>query len=547
MVKTVMPQMLDAKTPDDVKIRAEAREPITDPTLGIAVNVNRQGTPPHRLVAIGDSLTQGFQSGAIFNTRLSYPRIIAREMGWSQLRYPIYNGPGDGLPINLEHLTRQIEQKFGENIQWWEFAPFLSFVRNYLDQVEDYWERGDGSIAPDPKGLINHDLAVYGWDLRNTLSRTAQICQKILDEHPPKDDLIRQTVEYHNERAAIRVLNSARDAQGNALTPLQAAAALSREGMPENPDGDGIETLIILIGANNALGSILTFKVEWTAEGYDNMDINDRYTVWRPIHFKAELDKIVEEVKKIRARHVIWGTVPHVTIAPFAHGVNKDRQGNKVRPDSRYFPFYTLPWINDDDFDPDKHPNLTEQEARAIDSAIDQYNEFITDIVRQGRMEGRDWYLFEAAGLLDRLASRRYIDDPDARPSWWTKVGGEYKLPPELQALKPVPPDSRFFTSGPNGRTKGGLFSLDGIHPTTIGYGIMAQEFIKVMQLAGVKFYEIDGKTERKGGVKVDFKRLLAEDTLISNPPKVLSDALGLISTLDKNFNIFSGMIMGSY
>jgi hypothetical protein len=342
-------------------------------------------------------------------------------------------------------------------------------------------------------------------------------------------------------------LNSARDAQGNTLTPLQAAAALSREGTPENPDEDGIETLIILIGANNALGSILTFKVEWTAEGYDNMDVNDRYTVWRPIHFKAELDKIVEEVKKIRARHVIWGTVPHVTIAPFAHGVNKDREGNKVRPDSRYFPFYTLPWINDDDFDPNKHPNLTEQEARAIDSAIDQYNEFITEVVRQGRMEGRDWYVFEAAGLLDRLASRRYLDDPDARPSWWTKVGGEYKLPPELQALKPVPPDSRFFTSGPNGRTKGGLFSLDGIHSTTIGYGIMAQEFIKVMQLAGVKFYEIDGKTERKGEVKVDFKRLIAEDTLISNPPKVLSDALGLISTLDKNFNIFSGMIMGSY
>ncbi len=547
MVKAVTAKMLDAKTPEDVKIRAEAHEPVTDPTLGIAVKVNRQGNPRHRLVTIGDSLTHGFQSGAIFNTRLSYPRIIAREMGWRQLRYSIYNGPGDGLPFNLEQLARRIEQKFGENIQWWEFTSFVSFVRSYLDEIEDYWERGDGSIPPDPKGPINHNLGVYGWDLCNTLSRTAQTCQKILDDNPPKDDLLRQTVEYHNERAAIRVLNSARDAQGNALTPLQAAAALSREGTLENPDGDGIETLIILIGANNALGSILTFKVEWTAEGYDDMAVNDRYTVWRPIHFKAELDKIVEQVKKIRARHVIWGTVPHVTITPFAHGVNKARYGNKVRPDSRYFPFYTLPWINDDDFDPKKHPNLTEQEVRAIDSAIDQYNESITEVVRQGRMEGRDWYLFEAAGLLDRLASRRYIDDPNARPSWWNKVGGEYNLPPELQALKPVPPDSRFFTSGPNGRTKGGLFSLDGIHPTTIGYGIMAQEFIKVMQLAGVKFYEKDGTTERKGEVKVDFKRLIAEDTLISNPPKVLSDALGLISTLDKNFNIFSGMMMRNY
>lgn len=202
--------------------------------------------------------------------------------------------------------------------------------------------------------------------------------------------------------------------------------------------------------------------------------------------------------------------------------------------------------MSDDEFDPKKHPHITGQEARAIDSAIDQYNEYITEAVRQGRTEGRDWYVFEAAGLLDRLASRRYLEDPNARPTWWDKVGGKYELPPELKALSPVP-DSRFYQSGPNGRTQGGLFSLDGIHPTTIGYGIMAQEFIKIMQLAGVKFYQSDGKTERTGEIKVDFKRLIAEDTLISKPPKILSNAVSLISLLDKNFNIFSGMLMRSY
>ncbi len=545
MAKPVTPDMLDSKTPEDVKIQPEAREPVTDPTLGIPVQVNRQGTPRHRLVTIGDSLTHGFQSGAIFNTKLSYPAIIAKEMGWNQLRYPTYNGPAQGLPLNLEHLARQIEKKFGETVQWWEFASFLSFVRDYLDASEDYWERGAGSAFPNQAG-INHNLAVYGWDLRNTLSRTADICKSVLDQNPPEDDYLRQVVDYHNERAAIRVLNSARDANGKALSPLQAAAALSREGTLESNDGDGIETLIILIGANNALGSVLTFNVSWTAEGYDDMAVNDRYTVWRPIHFKAELDKLVEEVKTIRARHVIWGTVPHVTIAPFARGVNKDKDGNKARPGSRYFPYYTLPWLTEDDFNPEKNPHITGQEARAIDSAIDQYNDYIVEAVRAGRNEGRDWYVFETAALLDRLASRRYIEDPAARPEWWDKVGGEYKLPPELQALSPVP-DSRFYRSGPSGRTHGGLFSLDGIHPTTIGYGIMAQEFIKVMQLAGVKFYKSDGKTERTGEVKVDFKRLIAEDTLISNPPKSLSNAVSLIGMLDKNFNIFSGMLMKSY
>lgn len=536
---------LDDPIPDDVIIYPQARKPETDPTLGIPVSTNKQGTPRHRLVTIGDSLTQGFQSAAIFNTKLSYPMIIAQEMGWNQLRYPTYDAPGNGFPLNLEWLTRQLEQRFGDKIDWTESVSALLFLRQQMDQVEDYWERGAGATVPNQKE-INHNLAVYGWDLRNTLSRNADICRNVLDKNPPKDDFLNQVPEYHNDRAALRVLNSARDSQRRALTPLQAAAALGAQGTQETNEGDGIETLIILIGSNNALGSILSFKVNWTAEGYDDMEINDQYTVWRPIHFKAELDKIVEQVKKIRARHVIWGTVPHVTIAPFARGVNKDQKGEKIRPGSRYFPYYTLPWISDDDFDPNKHPHLTSEQVRAIDSAIDQYNEDIADVVRQGRRNGKDWYLYETAGLLDRLASRRYIEDPQARPSWWEEVGGAYPLPPELQALNPIP-DSRFFQSGPTGRTKGGLFSLDGIHPTTIGYGIMAQEFIKIMQLAGVKFYQNDGKTQRTGDIKVNFKRLIELDSLISKPPRSFSNTLGLIGQIDKNFNIFSGMLTASY
>jgi hypothetical protein len=108
-------------------------------------------------------------------------------------------------------------------------------------------------------------------------------------------------------------------------------------------------------------------------------------------------------------------------------------------------------------------------------------------------------------------------------------------------------PDSRFFTSDSTGRKTGGLFSLDGIHPTTIGYGIMAQEFIKIMQLAGVKFYQADGKTERTGEIKVNFNRLIAWDTLISKPPHSISNDLSLIGFIDKNFNLFNQLLKGSY
>lgn len=190
MPKIVTPDMLDAKTPDDVIIRAEPRPPETDPTLGIPVTVTHQGTPQHRLVTIGDSLTHGFQSGAIFNTHHSYPMLIAEELGWANnFRHPSYGSPGEGLPLNLEHLARQFEQKFGSNIDWWELMPALLFLREYLDKIEDYWERGDG-LQLTPSNEINHNLAVYGWDLRNTLSRTADICKQTIDTQPTQDDFL---------------------------------------------------------------------------------------------------------------------------------------------------------------------------------------------------------------------------------------------------------------------------------------------------------------------------------------------------------------------
>jgi hypothetical protein len=308
------------------------------------------------------------------------------------------------------------------------------------------------------------------------------------------------------------------------LATLAAAAELSRQG-------SGIETLIVMLGANNALGTVTQLKVCWSQDpGYRNLAAKDAFTIWNPAHFAAELGLVEAEVRKIKAKHVIWATVPHVTIAPVARGVGT----KKVEQNSRYFPYYTRPWITDGQFNPNDDPNITENQARAIDSAIDQYNDAITAAVRGGRTAGLDWYLFDLAGVLDRLASRRYLEDISARPAWWTK----YELPPELLALQPVP-DSRFFVAGPQGRTAGGLFSLDRIHPTTIGYGLIAQELINIMQLAGVPFLLGDGTTRRPGPVRVDFARLIARDTLISNPPKSLSSDLKLIGWLDEGLEVF--------
>jgi hypothetical protein len=147
--------------------------------------------------------------------------------------------------------------------------------------------------------------------------------------------------------------------------------------------------------------------------------------------------------------------------------------------------------------------------------------------------------VLELAGFLDRLAHRRYLTDTLARPTWWRP----YELPPALRALDPVP-DSRFFAVGEDGRrVAGGLFSLDGVHPTTIAYGVIAQEIINLMSRAGVTFYAPDGRTPREAPVSVDFARLLRRDTLISDPPASLSADLRLIGWLDEQLDVFHRLL----
>ena len=120
-------------------------------------------------------------------------------------------------------------------------------------------------------------------------------------------------------------------------------------------------------------------------------------------------------------------------------------------------------------------------------------------------------------------------------PDWWEP----YELPDALKALRPAP-DSRFFASDSNGRATGGLFSLDGIHPTTIAYGLMAQEFMNVMVEAGVTFHRPDGVTPRQPPVEVDWDTLIARDTLISHPPRSLRSDVSLIGWLDQRLDVFT-------
>ena len=149
---TRMGDAMPASRVPSLRARTSPRRHVDDPTLGIEVDIDRDGQPPNRLVTIGDSITQGFMSAAVYQTDRSWPAIVAHELGLTpqqDFRYPVFepqSGPG-GIPLDLERLVRGLQRTVGDRLEWYEVLRAARWVRGYMDEIEDYWE--DGGFVPD--------------------------------------------------------------------------------------------------------------------------------------------------------------------------------------------------------------------------------------------------------------------------------------------------------------------------------------------------------------------------------------------------------------
>jgi hypothetical protein len=517
----------DDRLPPDVRLRSESPLRETDPTLEIGraavvahpVDAPQDGPALSRLVTVGDSLTHGFKSGGVAETQVAWPKLLADCLGFP-FRFPFFDAPMEcpGLPFNIEVMIKRLEAHHGGRLLPLHLPLVLPEFFHLIRIADDYWDKGAGFQTPEQQ-VFNHNLGMYGWDLRDALSRSRGVLAQQLADRPPRPHWYRPGVADDGQIAGLRVLAGP---GGPEVTQLSAAQTLGAEA---TPDGAGVETLVVALGSNNVLPAIVKLGPPiWTQADYADLDAKNTYTVWRPAHFASEYAHVVDAVRQVRARHVVLATVPHVTIAPLARGV-----GTKP-PASRYWPYYTRPWISDAEFNPSRDPHITGDDAWALDSAVDDYNDTIKQAVRQARADGLDWYLFDMCGLLDSLAYRRYLLDPSAQPDGFEP----YQLPPPLQALDPVP-DSRFFLSDDGVRLQGGLFALDGVHPTTIGYAILAQEILRILDLAGIP---------EAHGAAINFDNAVAEDSLITAPPRSLSTDLHVLGWLQELVD-WAGHIFG--
>ena len=306
-----------------------------------------------RLVAIGDSLTQGVQNGAIFRPYLSYPALIADSLGLdvpNDFRAPRF--PGSGIPFNLEWFLRSLRERVGTEMdrrEWiWKF-PFS--LEDFIDEVEDYYERGCGS-RPAAHDRIYHNLAVASFRVRDSFTVNANYCSRQIDRAEGwwEDDFL-GLPSAPMYRIARRVLNPR---SGRAPTPRAQGVSNPRSGRASNqrrPRRDErnawtqidnlralnnwegpVENLIVFFGANDCLGTVVTLNVR-DMEGVENppadsQERRETYNLTSAAVFENDYEELVAAISGAISKNtkVFVGTVDYAGDPARATGCGRWRQ-----------------------------------------------------------------------------------------------------------------------------------------------------------------------------------------------------------------------------
>lgn len=457
-----------------------------------------------KLVAIGDSLTQGFLSGAAFETDWSYPAMIARAMGLEiGVRFQGPSFPANGLPLNFEAMLRRMEQQdqLGPDIdgffEWWLEFPLR--LREFANGVKQEYENGAG-IQPVAFDGIYHNLAIWGFRVLDSFTVSSEYCQKVINAPGSVLDDIVGLPSAPMYRAAQRVLNPRQIPERKTWTQLHNLQHIVEQ------DGDQLENLIIWLGSNDCLATVTTLSIQDMDRTNVSADPQKRraWNLTHPQVFRADFEQLVNQVAAIIPSHtqVFVGTIAKVTIPPVTQGVGEF--------DGKYFERYGSFFATQENSGWPQRWLLKDQ-AQYIDQRIDSFNATIRELVQQREPK---WHIVETGEMLNKLAVKRnnMQDTPD-RPlhDFFTERG---RPDHPLLQLDPVPNVLRLTTENGGHRVKGGLFSLDCFHPSTIGYGLIAEEFLRVMQASGVA----DADPNR-----LNWAEIIAHDTLLQ-PPQLWDD-----------------------
>lgn len=470
--------------------------------------------PEHKLVVLGDSISQGFQNGGIYRTDLGFPSFLAHCFE-PEPRYdlPLFTAQG-GIPLNLEVLARGLSDEFGTSLEWTEYLPALKHLYTTLRRIKNHWEGNRISLAREEQTTPYHNQSVWGFSMNDAWMVTEEESRRVTETEPEAFSIFSFLPVHAMYVTARLVLNPTLGDRFAGHTQLDNVRWLQEHG--------GIENLIVCMGHNNVIGAVTDLRFDYSEEKDLRSLPNERgYTVYRPEHFRREFEHLAEEASRVGAGRVITQTIPYVTIPPVTRGINEDPSAEP----GGYFDYYTRFWIWDSDFDPGRHPYLTKEQAIELDQVVDEYNQIIREVAaRYG------WITVPLNRYVSAFARRRIGGPP--RMSYPEDFREAMLRNPATRQLV-EDPDRPLLSSdylrvdpGTGKVNKGGIFSLDGIHPTTIGYGLIAHLYYQTMEAAGVSF-----------GRPLDWDRIIASDTLVTDPPEMMAELRQLLRFLSLGRN----------
>ena len=390
-----------------------------------------------------------------------------------------------------------------------------------MDGVEDYWERGAGA-GPASVGGFFHNLAVWGFTVNDSYTITPHLCEDIIDrEEGWIDDDALGVPSAPMYRTARRVLNPKNRPDRRGDTQLETLRKLVTQS-------GGLDVLILWYGANDCLGTVLDLDVRDMATHVGAVPRHPserrQWNLTSDRQFRLDYERLAVEVDGIVGTDtaVFVGTVPHVTIAPVAHGIGRFHKG--------YFDNYARFFVRDGSFSHLLHDHLSGKDARHIDTRIDAFNQTISDVADSRS----NWFVVDTGKALSQFAVRRneFDDDPGKAIRCYYADQGDHPL---LQ-LDPLPSLLMLQTAEDGRRLGGGLTSLDGVHPTTIGYGIIAEVFLAAMRNAGVNGAD---------PARLDWPLVMANDTLLQSPPKAWDDVVAAAERFSTIWDLLFRVVLG--
>jgi hypothetical protein len=453
--------------------------------------------PKHRLVCIGDSLSQGFNNGGVYRTDLCYPALLAHCMGDAQFDQPSFVAQA-GIPLNLEVLVRGLQDEYGTYITNGEWSQALSYLFRTVKRIKRYWE-GEMTDLSLNRNRPWHNQSVWGFSVNDAWIMNEARSRAFIRKYRPRYSVFSILPDNAMYTTARRVLNPSFGTQFQHFTQLDNVRWLQDHG--------GIENLIVALGSNNIVGAVSELAIRYSKEEELEAPPPKRnHTVYRPDHFRRELHKLARLVDKIGAQRIFIPTIPRVTLIPAMRGVQ--RKGHAIN--QGYYDYYTHFWIWDKDFDPNLHPHLTRKEAIELDLLVEAYNRTIKQTAHK-----YGWVVVPLARFVDGLPGRT----PSRRqrtptPKELQRVLQQYD---SLQGLKNEQGDIQLTThylqldEATGSIFRGGIFSLDGMHPTVTAYGLIAELFYQTMQRNGVTFQN-----------KMPWDFIVANDSMLTNPPQLL-------------------------